>query len=128
MAKESKKIKLLLAEDDKFISRAYVDELTRAGIDVVLASDGEEAIKKIAEEKPDIILMDVIMPEKNGFEVLEHIKQVDELKDIPVIILSNLGQDSDIKKGRELGAIDYLIKSNFSIKEVVEKIKGILKV
>jgi len=123
-----KKIKLLLAEDDKFISRAYVDGLTRAGIDVVLASDGEEAIKKINAEKPDIILLDVIMPEKNGFEVLQSIKAVDGLKSIPVVILSNLGQESDIQKGKELGADDYLIKSNFSIKEVVEKIQSILAV
>lgn len=126
MENENSNYKILLAEDDKFISRAYVDGLSRAGFQVVLASNGEEAVQKISEEKPDLVLLDVIMPDKNGFEVLESVKQIEELKSIPIIILSNLGQDSDIQKGKELGATDYLIKSNFSIKEVVEKIHKIL--
>lgn len=128
MENENSKYKILLAEDDKFISRAYVDGLSRAGFQVSLASNGDEAVEKINSEKPDLVLLDVIMPDKNGFEVLESIKQVEELKKIPVIVLSNLGQDSDIQKGKELGAVDYLIKSNFSIKEVVEKIHKILNI
>ena len=123
----NKKNKVFLAEDDKFISRAYQDGLGRAGFEVISAFDGEEALKKIKETIPDIILLDVIMPEKNGFEVLEEIKADNKFKKIPVIILSNLGQDTDIQKGRELGAVDYLIKSNFSIGEVVEKIKKYIK-
>ena len=123
----NKKNKVLLAEDDKFISRAYQDGLGRAGFEVISALDGEEALEKIKKTIPDIILLDVIMPEKNGFEVLEEIKADNKLKKIPVIILSNLGQDTDIQKGRELGAVDYLIKSNFSIGEVVEKIKKYVK-
>lgn len=117
------KHKILLAEDDKFISRAYKDGLERAGFEIIIAFDGVEAIKKIREEKPDLILLDLIMPDKNGFEVLEEIKMDDALKNMRVIILSNLGQDSDIEKGKALGAADYLIKSNLSMKEVIEKVK-----
>ena len=124
--KKERKIKVLLAEDDKFISRAYQDGLSRAGFTVTAVFDGNEALEKLKSDKPDIILLDVIMPEKNGFEVLEEIKKDNELKRVPVIILSNLGQDTDIQKGRELGAVDYLIKSNFSMGEVIEKIKKYL--
>ena len=122
-----KKIKILLSEDDKFISRAYTDGLTRAGFSVITAYDGEEALEKIKNENPDLILLDLIMPTKNGFEVLEEIKKDKELSKIPIVILSNLGQDTDIQKGRDLGAEDYLIKSNFSMSEVVGKIKKYLK-
>lgn len=122
-----KKPKILLVEDDKFISRAYSDGLGRAGFEVAVAYDGVEAIKKLQDDKPDIILLDLIMPIKNGFEVLEEVKADDQLKDIPVLILSNLGQDTDIQKGKDLGAVDYLIKSNFSMTEVTEKIKKCLE-
>ena len=118
--------KILLAEDDKFISRAYSDGLSRAGFEVILAMDGIEAVELARKEKPDMILLDLIMPRKNGFEVLIELNDEAELKKIPVIILSNLGQESDITKGKEMGAVDYLIKSNFSLKEVIEKIKKYL--
>ncbi|MBU4369778.1 response regulator, partial [Patescibacteria group bacterium] len=84
--------------------------------------EGEEGIKKAREQNPDLILSDLVMPHRNGFETLEQIKKDKQLKNIPIIILSNLGQESDIKKIKELGAVDYLIKSDFKIKEVVEKI------
>ncbi|MCK4540460.1 response regulator [Candidatus Parcubacteria bacterium] len=121
--KKNKQVKILLAEDDKFISKAYQDGLGRAGFKVITAYDGNETLKKAREEKPDVVLLDLIMPEKNGFEALEEIKADNDLKNIPIIILSNLGQDSDIQRGRDLGANDYLIKSNFSIREIIEKIK-----
>jgi len=127
MSKQNnKRPKILLAEDDKFISRAYKDGLERAGFDLILASDGEEAVSKIKTEKPDLVLLDIIMPLKNGFEVLEEVKKDPAMKDIPIIVLSNLGQDSDITKGRSLGAVDYLVKANFTMAEVVEKIKKYL--
>ena len=122
----NKKIKILLAEDDKFISRAYTDGFTRYGYEVIAVTDGEEAIKQAKSEKPDIILLDLIMPIKNGFETLEEIKANKNIKDIPVIILSNLGQDTDIKKGRDLGAVDYLIKSDYSMSEIIKKINKCL--
>ena len=115
--------KILLAEDDQFLSRAYKDGLGRAGFDVTVVSDGEEAVSKIGESGFDLILLDLIMPKKNGFEVLEAIKGNDSTKNVPVIILSNLGQESDIEKGKQLGAVDYMIKSDWSMKEVISKIK-----
>ncbi len=123
MEKDNKKIKVLMAEDDKFISRAYKDGLTRAGFEIIMAIDGNETIKLAKSEQPDIILLDLIMPEKNGFEALEELRTDPETREIPVIILSNLGQDTDIKQGKELGAVDYLIKSNYSMPEVIKIIK-----
>lgn len=122
-----KKTKVLLAEDDKFISRAFSDGLSRAGYDIQLATDGNQAIEMVRSFAPDIVLLDLIMPDKNGFEVLEELKKDAQTKDIPVIILSNLGQDTDIQKGRELGASDYLIKSNSSLGQVAEKIEQYTK-
>ena len=119
-------ITIFLGEDDKFISRAYQDGFKRAGFNVVSAYDGAEVLKMLSENKPDIILLDLIMPIKNGFEVLGEIKMNSSLKKIPVIVLSNLGQDSDIERAKGLGAKDYLIKSNYSMKEVVEKVKEYL--
>ncbi|MBU1132018.1 response regulator [Patescibacteria group bacterium] len=122
-AETQNKPKILLIEDDQFISRAYKDGLSRAGFEVALAFDGAEGMKKIKENRPDLILLDLVMPVKSGFEVLTEIHLSKTLSRIPVIILSNLGQDSDIEKGKSLGAIDYLVKANFSMKEVVERIK-----
>jgi DNA-binding response OmpR family regulator len=118
--------KVLLAEDDKFLTQAYSHGLGRAGFAITHAPDGEIALEKIRADRPDIILLDLIMPVKNGFEVLEELQKDERLKTIPVIILSNLGQETDIQKGRELGARDYLIKSNSSMNTVIGKIKEIL--
>lgn len=127
MSNEQKKKKILLAEDDKFISLAYLDGLKRAGYEVEHAKNGKEALEKAKSFLPDLIFLDIIMPEMNGFEALEEIKKDESLKNIPVIVLSNLGQDTDIKKGKELGAIDYLIKANFSMAEVIKKIEFYLE-
>ena len=118
-----KKRTVVLIEDDRYYRLAYQDGLKEAGFDVFLAGNGKEGLKLVQSEKPDLILLDLIMPIKNGFETLEELKMDDKLKEIPVIILSNLGQDSDIEKAKALGSTDYLIKSNFSMKEVIEKIK-----
>jgi DNA-binding response OmpR family regulator len=118
---------IVLAEDDKFISKAYQDAFRRDNFNVIPAHDGVEALEMIRTHLPNIILLDVIMPGKNGFEVLEEIKKDPKISDIPVIILSNLGQDRDIEKGKELGAVDYVIKSNFTISEIVKKIEENIK-
>ena len=110
------KKKILIAEDDTFISRAYTDGLTRAGFEVIKAINGTEAVEKIKSEKPNMILLDIVMPGKNGFEVLKEIRSDKSTMDIPVVILSNLGQETDIAKGKKMGAVDYLIKSNVSMK------------
>jgi len=122
------KFKILLAEDELFLSRTYENKLSLEGYDIQLAHDGEEAIRQILESKPDLILLDLIMPKKNGFEVLEVIKKDELTKHIPVIITSNLGQDSDIEKAMNLGATDYIIKSNISLKDLVMKVKEHLPV
>lgn len=123
---QNKKL-ILIAEDDKYISIAYRDGLARAGFDVVTSIDGAEALKEIKSEKPDLVLLDLIMPIMNGFEVLEEIKKDPSTKKIPIIILSNLGQDTDITKAKEKGAVDYLVKADFSMKEVIDKIKSHLE-
>lgn len=118
--------KILLVEDDKFLSRAYSDGLRDAGFIVFTAFDGEAAMKKIYSEKPDLILLDLIMPGESGIEILGGIKGDEALKNIPIVILSNSARDSDIKKGMELGAVDYLIKSDFSMEEIIKKVKAYL--
>lgn len=119
----STKAKILLAEDDKFISMAYQAGLESAEFEVLLASDGDEALNAIKKENINLVLLDLMMPKKNGFEFLEEINKDESLKKIPVIVLSNLGQESDIKRCKELGAVDYLIKANFSMQEVVDRVK-----
>ena len=115
--------KILLAEDDKFISRAYKDGFQRVGFFVEQAFDGNEALKKARADNFNLILLDLIMPAKDGFETLADLKTDVKLKDIPVIVLSNLGQEGDVERAKGLGAVDYLVKSNFSMKEVVDKIR-----
>ncbi len=119
--KKSAKGRILLAEDDKSLSSVMMNKLVRRGYKVILAKDGDEAVKKAISEKPDLILLDIIMPNKNGFEALQEIKADKTAKNIPVVIMSNLGQESDIAKAKKMGAKDYLVKSNFGINEIVEK-------
>ena len=120
--------KILIIEDDKFLRELIVMKLKKESYDVLDAVDGEEGIKKIREEKPDIILLDLILPGIDGFEVLSQIKSDPTVSSIPVIILSNLGQREDIERGLTLGATDYMIKAHFTPGEIVEKIKSILGV
>ena len=108
--------KVLVAEDDKFLLMAYSTKMKKSGYDTVIAANGEEAVVKAQSENPDIILLDLVMPKKDGFEALEELKSNPKTKNIPVVILSNLGQDEDVKKGKEFGAADYLVKSDISIK------------
>lgn len=122
MVKNNKKT-ILLAEDDKFISKVYKEGLTDAGFDVVIATNGDEALKQMrGQKKPDLVLLDIIMYSKNGFEVLEEMKKDEKLKNIPVIVVSNLGQEIDINKAKLLGVKEYLIKSNYTMKDVIEKV------
>ena len=118
---------ILIIEDDKFLRELIVRKLTEEGFGVSEAVDGEEGIKKIKEEKPDLILLDLILPGIDGFEVLSKKKEDPALASIPVIILSNLGQKDDVEKGLKMGAVDYLIKAHFTPGEIIEKIKVVLK-
>ncbi|TRZ81398.1 response regulator [bacterium] len=118
-------MKILLVEDDKFLSDMYVTKFSKLGYEIETAYDGEEGIRKIKKIKPDIILLDIRLPLKNGFEVLRETKKDQKTKNIPVILLTNLGQKEDIEEGLKLGAVDYLIKAQFTPQEIVDKVKRI---
>lgn len=119
--------KILVVEDDRFLRELIIKKISKEGFEVVSAVDGEDGIKKIKEEKPDLVLLDLILPGIDGFEVLSQMKEDPEIKSIPVIILSNLGQKEDVEKGIKLGAQDYLIKAHFTPGEIIEKVKANLK-
>jgi len=114
--------RILFIDDDNFLRKVYQAELSEKGFEVHLAVDGEDGLQKIAELKPDLIILDLIMPKKNGFEVLEDLQRFKETKTIPVIVLSNLAQSDDQKKALDLGAVDYLIKDNTTLDIIAEKI------
>ena len=118
--------KILVVEDDQFLRELIVQKLTNEKYEVLEASDGQHAITMVQEEHPDLVLLDLILPGVDGFEVLRKIREGTTTKAIPVIILSNLGEKEDIEKGKKLGATDYLIKAHFTPGEVVSRIKGIL--
>jgi len=119
--------KILIIEDDKFLRELIFRKLINEGYDVKEAVDGEDGLKIAEKEKPDLILLDLILPEMDGFEVLAKIKEKPALSQIPVIILSNLGQREDIEKGLSMGAVDYLIKAHFTPAEIVEKIRNVIR-
>ena len=121
-----KKTKVLIAEDDKFLSKLLEKKLGMEGYSVMIAYDGKESLEMCKKDPPDIILLDLIVPNMNGFEFLDAIKKDSKLKSIPVIIFSNLGQDDDVKKGLAAGAKDYVIKANISINDIVAKIEKYL--
>ena len=124
MGEEKKKIFLL--EDDKFLSEMYVTKLTESGFDVETAIDGEEGFRKIKETKPDLVLLDMVLPKKDGFEILAEIKKDAALKNIFVIALTNLGQKEEVEKGMKLGADDYVVKAHFTPTEVAAKVRKFL--
>lgn len=117
--------KILIIEDDTFLSEMYATKLSQ-DFSVETALDGEQGLKKIKEAQPDLILLDIVLPKMDGFEVLRQVKADPLLKKIPVILLTNLGQQSDLEKGLSLGADEYIIKAHFSPSAVVAKIKKIL--
>lgn len=119
--------KVLIAEDDKFLANAYRVKLSNEGFDIRMALDGQEAMDILKDFKPDIILLDLIMPVMDGFATLEAIQKDPELKKIPVLITSNLGQKEDMDRGLAMGASDYIIKTNMSIQNLVDKIKEYAK-
>ena len=118
---------ILLVEDDPFLIDIYTTKLKEAGFSVVVAVEGEESLKKIAEEKPDIVLLDIVLPNVDGWEVLRKIRKDQKLKDLKVVILSNLGRKEEVEKGKKLGAVKYLIKAHHTPSEVVEEVKKIVK-
>jgi DNA-binding response OmpR family regulator len=119
--------KILVVEDETFLVKIYAVKLKKEGFDVTIANDGEQAVKLAADVQPDLILLDLILPKMNGFEALERMRASATNKTTPVIVLSNLGQEEDIKRAESLGADGYLVKANFSIQDIVAKIKETLE-
>ena len=115
-------MKLLLIEDDVFFRKFYVEKLRVKGFEVDEADDGEQGLEKVKSFKPDLIVLDLIMPKKDGFEVLKSMQNDTNLKKIPVLVFSTLGQETDVAKARKLGASDYVNKSLFDFNELVAKI------
>ncbi len=118
--------KLLIVEDDQFLRELICKKIKEQGYEVTEASDGEQGIKQIKEIKPDLVLLDLMLPGMDGFNVLEQAKKDPETSSIPIIILSNLGQKEDIDKGMSLGAEDFLVKAHFTPGDIIEKVKIIL--
>ncbi len=117
---------VLLVEDDEMLHTMYTQKFTKEGYEVISAYNGSEGIKMAEEHMPSIVLLDIIMPKMDGFVALKKMKKNPAIKDIPVILLTNLGQEEDIRKGKELGAADYFIKANHTPQEVVDKVKEVL--
>ena len=118
--------KILIAEDESALREVLHDRFEKSGYEVEVAKDGAEVMPMVQKIKPDIILLDLVMPKKNGFEVLAELKAHPDYKVIPVIVISNLGGDEDIKKSLTLGAVDYFVKAQHPMKEIVEKVEAIL--
>lgn len=121
------KSRILLVEDDTFLAGMYISKLSLEHFETDLAVDGKAGLDKAKKVKPDIILLDILLPKMDGFEVLRRLKADPDTAAIPIILLTNLGQKSDVLKGLELGAADYLIKAHFMPSEVVAKIKEVLR-
>lgn len=117
------KTKILLVEDDTVLAKVIYEELTDAGFETFQAYDGEAGLTMAREKKPDLILLDILLPKKNGFEVLKALRESPDTKGLSVVMLTMLGNDDDIKKGLSMGASDYIVKSQHALPEIVEKIK-----
>ena len=121
------KKKILVIEDDKFLAELLTKKIVEEGFNATYASNGQEAMEKIKTTFPDLIFLDLLLPDSSGFELLSKIKEDSEISSIPVVILSNLSQGEDIDRGLKLGAVDYLIKSQLNMNEIVDKAKQIFE-
>ena len=119
--------KILIAEDDIPLGKAYQTKLTKSGFEVKLVTDGDELLATLITWIPDLIILDLMMPKKNGFETLVELKSSEHFKDIPVIVATNSGQPEEVDKAIKLGAVGYIVKSDMSLAKVVEKIRASIK-
>lgn len=119
--------KILIIEDDQFLSELITKKLDEEGFEVILATDGEKGWEKLSKEGPDLVLLDLLLPNIDGFEVLERKKKNEALAKIPVIVISNYGQESKIQRAMSLGASDYLVKANFTTGEIADKVRSVLE-
>jgi DNA-binding response OmpR family regulator len=118
---------ILLVEDDQFLASLLKNRLTKEDFEILLAKNSDEAISFLETNNPDLIVMDIILPGKSGFEAIEAIAALPQASRVPIIVLSNLGQESDVARGKQLGVIDYFVKAETSIDDLTTKIKGFLK-
>lgn len=121
------KTKILVVEDEEILLTALTEELKQEGFEVVGAKDGLEGVEKAVSDKPDLILLDLVMPRLDGIGALKEIKAKAETKDIPVVILTNLSDYDKISDALSLGAMDYLVKANYRLEELIGKIKTVLE-
>jgi CheY-like chemotaxis protein len=122
-----KQAKILLVEDDNMVVKMYQKKFEIGGFKLTTASNGKEGMIELKKERPDIVLLDIMMPEMNGLEMMKIVKADPVLKDIPIVILTNLGdRPEDVEKCKELGAEDYWVKANMSLKDLEERIKKII--
>ena len=119
--------KILIIEDDSFLQGLASTKLEKEGFAVMGASNSDEAMKLLASDVPDLILSDLVMPGTDGFGILKSVRENPATAKIPVIVFSNLSEEADIKRAKELGATDYMVKSNFTLDELADKIKDLLK-
>ncbi|HOK35208.1 MAG TPA: response regulator [Candidatus Pacearchaeota archaeon] len=120
--------KILIVEDDKFLRELLQAKLIKEeDFSVSVAEDGEQGLKKVQEEGPDLVLLDLILPGMDGFEVLKKIKENPAIADTKVIVLSNLGQKEDVERAMKLGATDYMVKAHFTLDEIIEKARKVLQ-
>jgi len=117
----------MVIEDDRFLSSLIKARVEKDGIVATQAFDGEDAIKRLPDERPDLVILDLVMPKANGFDVLKAISMMPGLERTPVVIVSNLAQDSDIEKARQLGAKEYFVKVKISIDDLIAKIETLVK-
>lgn len=127
MAEEKNRFKILVIEDDVFMLDLLSRELTAARFEVLIAKNGKEGIAKFLSAKPDLILLDLILPDESGFDALRRIRQESEGVHAKVIILSNLSEAADIEEAKRLGVLDYMVKANSSLPEIVRKVQEFLK-
>lgn len=120
----SKTKKLLIVEDDRFLARSYEIAFGDSDFELTTLFDGGSVLKVVKKLQPDIILLDILLPQKNGFEILKELKADPSTKKIPVVIASNLGQPEEVTKGKNLGAIAYIVKSETSIADVIKVVKN----
>ena len=125
MAENAKKV--MVIEDDRFLSSLIKARVEKDGITATQAFDGEDAIKRLPDERPDLVILDLVMPKANGFDVLKAISMMPGLERTPVVIVSNLAQDSDIEKARQLGAKEYFVKVKISIDDLISKIETLVQ-
>lgn len=117
---------ILLVEDEPLLANLLKQRLEKEGYAILSAGDGEEALSVLKANRPDLILLDVILPKMSGFELMEQLKNNPAYGSFPIVIISNLGQDTDVQKGKMLGAVGYFVKAKLSIEDLVKRIKSFL--